>query len=118
LKLVEGEKKDFYAACVGKGIYLGVERRDIRWSIEELARRMTDSRECDFSNLKQLARYLKGTPNVGRTVRLNAASRVPGAALTLEGYGDTNSGGPPGMDRRFTDCAIENVDSTINPANC
>jgi hypothetical protein len=70
--------------CVGKGIYLGIERRDIRWAVKELARRMTDHRRCDFMNLKVFSRYLKGTPYMARMIRLNEASRAPSAALTYD----------------------------------
>jgi hypothetical protein len=106
LTLFKGPQKDLYVNCVGKGIYLGIERRDIRWAVKELARRVTDPRRCDFMNLKVFGRYLKGTPYMARMILLNEAFRAPSAALTYEGFADSNFGGSPGMDRRSTDCTI------------
>ncbi len=66
IELLSKAEADTYSHCVGLAIYLGEERRDCRFSIKELARRMTDPRKCDMANLRILGRHLKGTPRMAR----------------------------------------------------
>ena len=104
LTLITDDRKELYATCVGNGIYLGVDRRDIRWAMNELARGMTEPRECDYTNLNILGRHLKGSLHFGRMTKLNTASSAPGAGPIFDVYADANFGGSTGMDRRSTDC--------------
>ena len=113
LALVTDGRKELYATCVEKGIYVGVDRCDLRWAIKDLARRMTEPRECDIVNLKMFRRCLKRSPHVGWITKLNTASGAPSAALTLEVYANANFGRSPGMDRRSTDCAVVIIGGSV-----
>ena len=84
IKLLSKAEAEVYSHCVGLAIYLGEERRDCRFSIKELARRMTDPRRCDMVNLRILGRYLKGTPRMARMTKFNQESSIEGARLPLK----------------------------------
>jgi hypothetical protein len=70
LVLLEGLDIKLYQQCVGKAIYLSMDRADIQYPTKELARRMSAPRLADMANLKVLGRYLKGTKGYAQCIKV------------------------------------------------
>ena len=62
------ERRRVFRSVVARGNFLALDRPDIRYTVKELCRRMSVPRECDWSCLKRLCRYLKGSPRVVQRV--------------------------------------------------
>lgn len=55
---LKSEQGTMYRALVARGNYLAQDRTDIQFAVKELARKMSDPTEDDWTALKRLGRYL------------------------------------------------------------
>jgi hypothetical protein len=55
-QVVDQEGAIKYRKCFGKVIYSSIDRRDIMFEVQELARHMKEPREVDWENLPTLGR--------------------------------------------------------------
>ena len=93
-----------YRSAVGSAIYLSADRRDIQFATKELARRMSNPRECDLKAAKILAAYLNRHPEMYTVVALEAGATAQNE-LTLDLFTDSDWAGCLET-RRSTDCYI------------
>ena len=71
---VNAEMAGRYRSAVGSGIYLSADRRDIAYSVKELARHMAAPRRCDWQSAQVLARYLQAYPEYVRVTTLDPSA--------------------------------------------
>ena len=100
-----------YRSAVGSGIYLSADRRDIHFAVKELARHMSEPRQCDMTNLKILIRYLIGTPAIVRVVTLDTDEGTSGS-LPLHTFTDSDWAGCKET-RRSTDCVVTTIGGAV-----
>ena len=93
-----------YRSAVGSAIYLSADRREIQLATKELARRMSNPRECDLKAAKILAAYLNRHPEMYTVVALEAGATAQNE-LTLDLFTDSDWAGCLET-RRPTDCYI------------
>ena len=67
---LDAERHRAFRSVVARANFLALDRPDIRYTVKELCRRMSGPRECDWSALKRLCRYLRGKPRVIQRVPL------------------------------------------------
>ena len=91
-KELNEDEKAVFASCVGSAIYLSQDRSDIKYSVKELAKQIRSPRQCDWQNLKVLARYLQGTRNYGHMSKISEEVDV-NEALPLHAFCDSDWAG-------------------------
>ena len=64
MKELKPDEATKYRAIVARGIYLSMDRSDIRYAVKELARRMSKPRNIDWRQLTVFGRYLRGKMRV------------------------------------------------------
>ena len=94
-------------------LYLPADRRDIQFSVEELARRMSAPRQCDWPAAKTLGAYLNQRQSIYRVVVLDAGIGA-GDALPLETFAGSDWGGCLET-RRSTDCYVITLGAVRDP---
>ena len=60
-KPLDSEQASVYRTCVGKLLYLSLDRQDIAFATKELARGLKAPTKRQWTRLKRLARYVRGT---------------------------------------------------------
>jgi len=88
-KELESKQATMYRGLAARANYLSQDRRDIRFAVKEISRRMAKPRVKDLQALKRLARYLVGRP---RAVCVFNAQSLP---KTIEGWCDSDWAGCP-----------------------
>ena len=109
-ELLNAERAARYRSAVGSGIYLSADRRDIAYSVKELARHMSAPRECDWECIEILAKYLQAKPDYVRVTALDADAYE--GDLSLDVYSDSDWAGRPET-RRSTDSHVAYVGGAI-----
>jgi hypothetical protein len=97
LDLDEGGKLvdlKLYRSTIGSLLYLTASRPDIMFSVCMWARFQAAPKECHFTTIKRIMRYLKNSPNIG-------LSYPKGAQIERVGYWDSDYAGCK-VDRKST----------------
>ena len=100
---LSAEQAQRYRSAVGSAIYLSADRRDVAFSTKELARRMSQPRQCDWEAAQLLGKYLNSHQDYIRVTTLDAEADPDN--LTMEIYSDSDWGGCPET-RRSTDSYV------------
>ena len=99
---LDAELASRYRSAVGSAIYLSSDRKDIAYSVKELARKMAQPRVCDWECAQVLGRYLNSHREWVRVVTLDAEV---GDELPLDIYSDSDWAGCAET-RRSTDSHV------------
>jgi hypothetical protein len=69
-QLLDEDRTTRYRSATGSFIYYSADRSEIKYSVKELAKRMSKPRECDWLALKRLTQYIVGARDIVMVNRL------------------------------------------------
>jgi len=84
---LDGAAATQYRATAARANYLALDRPDMAFAVKELTRSMANPTTYDVTNLKRLARYLKGAPRAVMTYEWQERPQ------DLDGYADSDWAG-------------------------